>query len=359
MDNFPILYKLTVNNQIQQWQIVVENNTFYTIEGIKEGKLTKSLPTICHPKNIGKSNELTANQQAYVEALAKYKKKVESGYSETLLKEHKFFIPMLAHNLDIDTLDYGIGVYIQPKLDGIRAISKDNKLTSRNGKEFLSCPHLLQNEVIIDGELYSHEYSQDFNQIISLVKRTKILAHHLEETKKKIKHYVYDFPIVQDVFSKRYKELQKWLNTFNKKEFIELVPTFKIENKQDLLTFHEQFIEKGYEGSIIRLDKGPYEHKRSKQLLKHKEWKDYEYTILDVIEGIGNRAGTVGKFLLKLDDNNTFESNIKGEFSYLRQLLKEKESIIGKKATVKFFNLTPAGVPRFPYVIKIDRDNYE
>jgi hypothetical protein len=34
-----------------------------------------------------------------------------------------------------------------------------------------------------------------------------------------------------------------------------------------------------------------------------------------------------------------------------------RHELIGKEATVKYFNLTPDGVPRFPYVIAIR--NYE
>jgi hypothetical protein len=34
-------------------------------------------------------------------------------------------------------------------------------------------------------------------------------------------------------------------------------------------------------------------------------------------------------------------------------MLNNKSDIEGKYATVKYFNLTPDGIPRFPYVIKI------
>lgn len=357
--DFPILYKYTNKGQIQQWQIVVERNTFYTIEGIKNGKLTTSLPTVCIEKNIGKANATTSSEQAWLEAKAKYKKKIDSGYSEELNPAQKFFIPMLAHEVELDSLDYTQEIYLQPKLDGVRAISKDNKLTSRNGKEFISCPHLYQNEVILDGELYSHEYRDDFNKIISLVKKTKLTPKDLDATKQKIKHYVYDFPEVKEVFSVRYKELKKWVSQFKNKKYIEIVPTILVKNKEEFHNAHEDFIQQGYEGTIVRLDKGPYEHKRSKQLLKYKDWQDAEFEILDVIEGEGNRTGTVGKFVLKLNSKETFESNIKGDIEYLSTLLKEKNKLKGKLATVKFFRYTPAGVPRFPYVIKINRIEYE
>ena len=63
--------------------------------------------------------------------------------------------------------------------------------------------------------------------------------------------------------------------------------------------------------------------------------------------------------VFKNKHGRTFKSNIKGDFAYLAQLLKDKNKLIGKKATIKFFNYTPDDVPRFPYVVAIDRDSYE
>jgi hypothetical protein len=37
----------------------------------------------------------------------------------------------------------------------------------------------------------------------------------------------------------------------------------------------------------------------------------------------------------------------------MAELLEKADDLIGKEATVKYFNLTPDGVPRFPYVIAI------
>ena len=51
------------------------------------------------------------------------------------------------------------------------------------------------------------------------------------------------------------------------------------------------------------------------------------------------------------DTKQTFHSNIKGTFEYLKEILQNKDDYIGKFATIKFFELTPDGVPRFPYAI--------
>jgi DNA ligase-1 len=103
---------------------------------------------------------------------------------------------------------------------------------------------------------------------------------------------------------------------------------------------------------MVRLDK-PYENKRSKSLLKRKEFQDKEYIILDVIEGEGNRAGGAGAMTFANEQGVRFNSNIKGSREYCAQLLKEKVDLIGKPATVKFFNLTPDNIPRFPFVTAI------
>ena len=125
--------------------------------------------------------------------------------------------------------------------------------------------------------------------------------------------------------------------------------------------YHEKFLEDGYEGSILRLDLGEYENKRSKQLLKKKDFVDEEFTIVGAEEGEGGRAGTIGYFIMAHDKikDKTFKSNVKGDFEYLAEVWKDRKKYIGTKATVKYFNRTPDDVPRFPFVIKLNREEYE
>ena len=86
---FPKLYKYTTLGQVQSWQIFTSGNTYWTEEGINE--LTKSDPTVCVGKNIGKTNETSPEEQAKLEAQAKWQKKIDKGYNEVLTKEKKFF----------------------------------------------------------------------------------------------------------------------------------------------------------------------------------------------------------------------------------------------------------------------------
>lgn len=365
MSKTPTLYKYTQKGQIQEWTIKVKDDFFWTEEGIQGGTITTSKPTYCKAKNVGRANATTPAAQAIAEAQAKWQKKVDGGYNEILTKEKKFFEPMLAHELSkYEKLLFTVPTYIQPKLDGLRAISEGNTLMSRNGKPYLACPHLYQDDYVLDGELYNHRFHDDFNKIVSLCKKQKPDQAELDEAKKKVQFWAYDYPSVKGKFSIRYKHLEQVIVALNSKlgfDHYQLVPTHRVHNQKEIDTWHEYFLEKGYEGSILRLDLGDYENKRSKQLLKKKDFVDEEFKIIGAEEGEGGRAGTIGFFIMAhdKDPNKTFKSNVKGDFDYLKEVWKNHKKHIGKSATVKYFNRTPDDIPRFPYIIKISREDYE
>ena len=62
-------------------------------------------------------------------------------------------------------------------------------------------------------------------------------------------------------------------------------------------------------------------------------------------------GGKVGKLQFEIN-GKPFDSAVNGDHEYLEQLFKHKK-LIGKKATVKYFELTEDGLPRFPKVIAI------
>lgn len=373
MYNLPTLYKFTNKGQIQQWTVVVDMHSFYTEEGIKDGKITRSKPTLCEGKNIGKANETTPEIQAAKEAQARWQKKVDSGYNEVLTDEKKFLEPMLAFEYSKYPINWEKegGAYIQPKLDGLRCINDDNTQKSRKGKDWVSTPHLNQSQMCLDGELYTHEYKDNFNEILSLCKKTKPTEQDIRDSSAKVQLWVYDAPHVPGPFSSRYKALQDWHSNLSKedqKKFI-LVPTFFVKSENDLKLAHEEFISRGFEGTIVRRSIWDYEFKRTKQLLKYKDWKDSEFEIIGYEEGTGNRAGMIGAFVLKhdTDPNKTFNCAFKMNEKELRDIWLNRDSFIGKMATVKYFNRTPMKTPndpegdkpRFGKIIKLDRESYE
>jgi DNA ligase-1 len=363
--DFPVLYKYTQKGQVQQWQIIANHDRYWTIEGIQNGTLTTSKPTVCLGKNIGRANQTSPFEQAVKEAQAKWQKKVDSGYNEILTDEKKFREVMLACDLaKYEKLLFTVPTFISPKLDGLRDVNEDNTQTSRNGKPYLACPHLNQDKYVLDGELYNHDLRDDFNKIVSLCKKQKPTEEELKESAEKVQFWAYDLPTYKGTYSDRYIKLANIIDELREggnKSFY-LVPAIQIFNNEEMEMYHERNLEMGFEGSMIRLDLGDYEDgKRSKQLLKKKDFIDEEFKIIGAEEGIGGRAGTIGFFIIQHDKNpdKTFKSNVKGDFEYLEQVWKDREKYIGTMATIKYFNRTPDDVPRFPYIIKLNRAEYE
>lgn len=352
---FPKLFKYTNSGKIQEWQIICppDENYYYTIEGIVDGKLTTSDPTYCTGKNKGKSNETTDEGQALLEAQSKFQKKLDKGYNEVLTKDKKYFEPMLAFELkQYEKLLFTKPTFIQPKLDGVRCILNNGKLSTRAGKDIVSCPHLEHKFFGLDGELYSNSLKEDFNKIISLTRKSKPDQSDILESASLIQYWIYDYPYMKDkVFSERYAALKHDFKNFP--ESFKLVPTYQINTREELEAYHIKFLEEGYEGSIIRMDLGEYENKRSKQLLKYKNWMDEEFDIIEVLEGKGNRAGCANMLSVKLPNSVICNATMTGTEEYMREVLKNKNSIIGKQATVKYFGYTVDGNLRFPTVKNI------
>jgi len=384
----PTLYKRTTTGATQSWEIEIEENKFRTISGQLDGKKITNNWTTCEGKNVGKKNETSGAEQALKEAEAKHQKKRDKGYRVDVdnIDKKKFYEPMLAQDFknknrqkevmfEIDEEGIGAPVFSQPKLDGIRCIAMREGLFTRTGKPITAVPHIHEAlepffkkypHATLDGELYNHWYKDDFNKIIHLVRKQNLTDEHLAESKEMIQYHIYDAPVIgdsiagskcwteKDSFSDRTSVLDAQFPNLglDKEDCLVIVETTEVDSREHLDELYGEYVEHGYEGQMIRLD-GPYENKRSSKLLKRKEFVDEEYEILGYDEGTGNREGTIKHFKFKNKDGREFNSNVKGTFEYMAELLERGEELIGKQATIKYFNLTPDGVPRFPYVIAI------
>lgn len=123
--NLPKLYKRTVTGATQEWQIYFAGGEYYTVSGQVDGKKVSSAPTVCKGKNLGKKNETTNEEQAELEAKAKWQKKKDEGYIENIEAVDGAmdfrFNPMLAKDYANYTDKIAFPVYSQPKLDGCLA----------------------------------------------------------------------------------------------------------------------------------------------------------------------------------------------------------------------------------------------
>jgi DNA ligase-1 len=112
---------------------------------------------------------------------------------------------------------------------------------------------------------------------------------------------------------------------------------------------HNVHLAQGYEGSMLRLNK-KYEHKRSYNLQKFKDFSDTEATIVGYEAGKGKFTGLIGKFLMLDDDGIMFGCPIgKGyNFADRKNILDNIHDYIGQRATFTYFQRTQAGSYRHP-----------
>lgn len=343
------LYKRDSAGAIRVWYMESDGPRHRTVAGLNDGNPATSAWTLCTPKNVGRSNEVDPETQAVLEVEASYVKKLDREYFESIgsIDQPRFFKPMLAQKYEGGVT---FPVYSQPKLDGIRCIADRHGLKSREGQPILSCPHIEAAlapffhdfpEARLDGELYNHDLKDDFNEIVSIVKREKCSPEQLAKSAALAQYHVYDYPSEARLpFSERSLLLATDLPTV---DCIKIVPTLVNLGQTDLDTDYAEHLGAGYEGQMVRLN-APYEQKRSKTLLKRKEFMTEEFELVRIEEGLGNWAGVAKKIVCRLPDGREFGAGIKGNKTRAAELLGET----WEKATVRYFALTPDGIPRFP-----------
>jgi DNA ligase-1 len=361
----PTLYSRTNTGAIQTWTIEIEGEIYRTIHGQLDGKLQTTEWTVCDVTNFGRSNQRNPAEQALFEAQAAWQKRKDTGYHEDInsIDIQQYVEPMLAKKWEDRKDKVKFPLYCQPKLDGLRAVISRKGAYSRNGKKWVTIPFILEGlenvfnmypDLVLDGELYNHNLKDDFNKITSLVKKQKPSAKDLNECKNMVQFWWYDIADDTNTFSERNNLINHIHTVFNLGEYgIKVVPTYLAENNSQLDSLYEQFLDNGYEGQMVR-ENTKYEFKRSASLLKRKEFQDDEFVIMDILEGNGNRSGLAGAMVFVNKLGHQFNSNIKGDRDYLQELWVNKGNYIGKKATVRYFNLTPDKlIPRFPFVYGI------
>ena len=299
--------------------------------------------------------------------------------------EDKPMMPMLAQSHDKHGHKIKYPAYVQPKLDGLRCFihvdGENVTLKSRTGKEFKSLGHIADavkelvsvmgkdtsgfspsaGSFILDGELYNHQFKEDFQGLVSAIKRDKPSENtHL------VQFHCYDYVAEDRDFEDRIVELQhmdQWLedvdaevqfhcDDYVAEDSIQIVQTFPVDNLDEVVEQNSLWLEDGYEGSMIRNAKGGYQpNRRSPDLQKYKSFMDAEFEIVGAVENKGKMEGQC-TFTCVTEDGTEFGCKPMGDESQREQYWIDFQAgkLTGKMLTVKFFEWTTSEnpVPRFP-----------
>ena len=279
--------------------------------------------------------------------------------------------PMLAYPVSDKPIEYN-KVSMQPKLDGVRCVIQCEIIHgapcvtaySRTSKVWKNIDHIRMElrsffkkypNVILDGELYNHDLRDDFEKIISLVRKQKPTNEDKQEAQDLVQFHCYDIIDETLTFEERNYFIQKHIKP---SYCVKHVTTMAVGDDRLAKMIHQQNLKNGYEGSILRTN-DIYQCKRSHNLRKFKDFSDAEAIIIGYQPGKGKREGTLGKFVMQDEDGNVFGCPPGKGYNYkdLTTMLANIHEYMGQIATFTYFERTKANSYRHP-LFKCIR-NYE
>jgi DNA ligase-1 len=370
---YDTLYATDKNGKVKQWDICVENTGNHSLItssfGYLDGKKTISKVVVDHGKNIGKRNETTHYEQAQSQAQSKWNKKRDIEGYHTTPTAHVLdssepagpVLPMLAQDYSKHKKKLQFPCYVQPKLDGYRMIfnPQTKKCTTRTGKEYLIIKgtelykqllNLDDVDTCLDGELYVHDSVFKFENY-GILRKQKELTKTEMDILNRIEYHVYDVIDEKVPFEERKTRLQDLQVSSN----IKVVLPKVCNSETDIQEAHKEYVEEGYEGTMVRSQFGKYQCKyRSVDLLKYKDFDDTEYKIVDYtseMDTTGNNEPLI-VWICKTDNGKQFNVQSTGTREERKVLYKEADKYIGKPLWVKHFGLTADGIPRFPKTMR-------
>ena len=353
MTKLPRLYKQTKTGATQICDISFEGPKYYVTFGQLDGKLQTNI-TECKPKNIGKSSETTAEQQAELEALADHKKKIKSGYSTSLDVPSEVTLSAKVKVYQENLKNIKFPAYSTAKLNGVNGLFKrdNSKLTlySRGGEVYPDIPHLIQpimdlmdhlncNSLI--GELYFH--GQHLQDIQSAVKKPNDLSCRLC-------FHIFDIPDIQLEYNVKnqviLKNIADTLTALGSpiKQHIGFLIGEECYSHEDIELKFNAAIQSGYEGTVIYNANHVYKYnERSSDAFKYKKALDAEFKIVGYeLDKQGNPT------LICQSEGGPFKVRPTGTAEYRKQLLTELPNHIGEFYKVEYETLSKDKIPLKP-----------
>lgn len=289
---------------------------------------------------------------------------VESKVPNINLDQNGALKPMLAkHYKDIPNFDWDKTYYTSIKLDGVRAsiFVRNGKIvtSSRGGKNYdVPATYILNDpcvkaifelypDIILDGELYIH--GKPLSYISGLCRLKELDPKHDE-----LRFYCYDIVDESKTFIDRLEIIKSLpIDPLSKLKIVEHHP---FSGKENIMNKHNQAIQDGYEGLILRDPLKTYKCGSRDRMFKVKEFTDNEFKILGIVDGLRDEDMC---FLMETKEGHVFKAKPVGDRKLKTWYKEHINDLIGQMGTVKYFGYTTTDkpVPNLP-VFKNVR-NYE
>ncbi len=267
---------------------------------------------------------------------------------------------------------------ITTKLDGFRLIALKDK--SGNIKFYSRVGQLVEglveieaelkdnfpNDVALDGELTISNYF-DMPSKDAYKAASKIIRLKGDTPKTGLTYRVFDMMTAEEFISQRctaiYDARRALLDSYaGRASHIEVLPVlYRGTDTSKITEFLDKITSEGGEGCILNLCDAPYVWNRTWNLQKVKKFDSLDLEVVDIEEGSGRLAGTLGAFICKYK-NSTVKVGSGLTDAERIAIWQNKESYKGKLITINYFEESFSdGIPslRFPTFVDIRTDKTE
>ena len=257
--------------------------------------------------------------------------------------------------------------YASRKINGVRCLIfyKDGELKTRSRgatnydvaiKHILTHPTLIDyfnkhQNLILDGEIFKFGYT--LNKISGLCRKQEF-----DPDMCNLEFYLYDIVDTTKPFPDRLNVINQLKNDlslsfspereWNDELKIQVLPQEKVSGADNIKKLHDKFVSEGWEGLVIRDLTSVYKPgQRGSMMLKYKAYQDAEYEIVGLTEGLRREDFT---FLMKTPSGELFNAKPIGSREIKEGYRNNLNDMIGKMATIKYFEMSGAGtdIPQQP-----------
>jgi len=256
-------------------------------------------------------------------------------------------------------------IAIEPKLDGTRIIAivrgGNTTLYTRNGKIITNFDSTIANELallcgdrnmVFDGELMSSDFSATMGQLFRKQNNNiKDTFYHVFDVMTYNEWVQRDCKLTCQQSHELLEDLAIDINC----KFVKTVERHIIRPSQ-ITEFHKKFREQGYEGSMIKLLDEHYMWKRDTNVMKLKDWYDFDLTIDSFVEGTGRYLGHLGSFVVKYEGKSVKVERGLLTKEQAKEVWENRSHYRGKYIEVQAQEVTKDGSLRFPKFIRFRPD---
>lgn len=240
------------------------------------------------------------------------------------------------------------GYWMSEKLDGVRAFWTGTHFLSRQGNRYFAPSWFTEGLPLepLDGELWIGR--KQFQRTVSIVRR-----HDGTDLWNEVRFVVFDAPAHAGPFESRLQVVQSVIEICR--------PPFALAHPQRICPGIHQMREElkrieslGGEGLMLREPRSIYVPGRSATLLKVKSFKEVDARVIGHLPGAGRHRGRLGALMLELANGIRFA--VGTGFSDDERA---KPPPSGSIVTVRYQELSDAGVPRFGSFVRVRSDVFD